>query len=234
MWRLRLRYFSLICFIGLTLLCAEAAAGAEKLSNPSPTADETLTVPLEVFESEARRAGLRVGLQCEQVDLLLEEFRKANRNRLVPFAEWRFAILDSLYRQNVPYAVARGFLSELRTVTEGAIDTGFLSQLRRIDFGDRALQKIEPGVEPPRAIVHPLLPFTDAAREARVQGLIRIRCVVLEDGTVANCMVLRGLGYGMDEAAVLRIQNQWRFEPATRCGKPVPVEANIEIDMRLY
>jgi protein TonB len=32
--------------------------------------------------------------------------------------------------------------------------------------------------------------------------------------------VIKGLGFGLDEAAVAAAK-QWTFKPATRCGKPV-------------
>jgi len=87
---------------------------------------------------------------------------------------------------------------------------------------------------PPRAIFQPLPAYTQAARAARIEGVILLKCVVLDDGTVANCKLERTAGYGLDESALLTIQNQWRFEPARRDGRPVAVEANIEVSMCLY
>jgi Gram-negative bacterial TonB protein C-terminal len=57
---------------------------------------------------------------------------------------------------------------------------------------------------------------------------------VLEDGSLANLKLVRGLGYGLDESAILTIQDRWRFQPGTVDGKPVNVEANIEIKTSGY
>jgi TonB family protein len=54
--------------------------------------------------------------------------------------------------------------------------------------------------------------------------VVLLRCVVLADGTVANLKVERGLGYGLDEMAVMTIQDRWRFQAAMADGKPVAVE----------
>jgi TonB family protein len=37
---------------------------------------------------------------------------------------------------------------------------------------------------------------------------------------------------GLDEKAVEAVQ-KWKFEPATKDGKPVPVELAIEVDFHL-
>jgi len=37
-----------------------------------------------------------------------------------------------------------------------------------------------------------------------------------------------------NEAAILQVQDQWKFEPAVLNGRHLPVEANIEVTFRLY
>ncbi len=45
--------------------------------------------------------------------------------------------------------------------------------------------------------------------------------------------VLRSLGMGLDEKAIEAV-HQWRFEPGTKDGQPVPVEVSMEVSFRLY
>jgi len=76
----------------------------------------------------------------------------------------------------------------------------------------------EPPAKPkPRNIPQPT--YTDAAREAGVEGKVRVELTVDETGRVVNVRVISGLGHGLDEAAVAAVRDA-TFEPAVRCGKP--------------
>jgi protein TonB len=90
------------------------------------------------------------------------------------------------------------------------------------------------GVRAPVPLLQPLPPYTEAARKARVEGLVLLQAVVRKDGTVDSFRVLRGLGYGLDESAINTIATKWRFKPGTLNGTAVDVQANIEISFRLY
>lgn len=63
--------------------------------------------------------------------------------------------------------------------------------------------------------------YTAEGRQANVEGVVKLEVSVDATGHVTNVRVLKGLGYGLDEAAVAAAK-QWTFRPATRCGKPVP------------
>ncbi len=70
--------------------------------------------------------------------------------------------------------------------------------------------------------------FPDAAREAGIEGRVRVEITVDEQGRVAGTRVLQSLGYGCDEAA-LAVARAARFEPATRCGRPVRSTVTVGI-----
>jgi protein TonB len=53
-----------------------------------------------------------------------------------------------------------------------------------------------------------------------VEGKVRVRVSIDENGSVTGVELVSGLGHGLDEAA-LGAARSARFEPATRCGKPV-------------
>jgi protein TonB len=69
----------------------------------------------------------------------------------------------------------------------------------------------------PKTIVRPT--YTEQARAGQIEGAVRVEITVDETGKVIDVKVLRGLGYGLDEAA-LAAAKQMTFEPGTRCGKP--------------
>lgn len=70
----------------------------------------------------------------------------------------------------------------------------------------------------PLAIVRPA--YTDRAREARVQGRLVIELMLDERGEITAAKIVKGLGFGLDEAA-LEAARRLHFSPATRCNRPV-------------
>jgi protein TonB len=77
----------------------------------------------------------------------------------------------------------------------------------------------QPVVRPKRS-VSVQAKYTRDARQAEIEGLVRIEVTVDEGGRVIAARLLSGLGYGLDEAA-LDAARKCVFEPAMLCGKPV-------------
>ncbi len=88
-------------------------------------------------------------------------------------------------------------------------------------------------VSSPVCVYCPQPEFSDEARKARHQGRVLLWAVVDEQGRVRDIRVQQSLGMGLDEEAVRTVQN-WRFTPAERLGKPVPVMMSIQVDFHLY
>jgi protein TonB len=89
----------------------------------------------------------------------------------------------------------------------------------------------DPVIKPKRkSLVTPK--YTLEARQADIEGIIRVEVTVDESGRVASARILSGLGYGLDEAA-LAAAKQCTFEPATQCGKPLPATAVLPFRMQL-
>ena len=75
-------------------------------------------------------------------------------------------------------------------------------------------------VVPPKLKIPVVPKYTMQARQAEIEGVVRVEVTVDETGRVVSARVLSGLGYGLDESA-LDAAKQLVFEPALRCGKPV-------------
>lgn len=75
--------------------------------------------------------------------------------------------------------------------------------------------------------------YTDNARKNNVQGTIRLAVVFSADATIKHILVLKGLGYGLDEEA-LNAARYISFQPATENGKPISVVRTIEYSFSTY
>jgi TonB family protein len=90
------------------------------------------------------------------------------------------------------------------------------------------------GITAPVPVVTPHPEYTASAVRAKIQGAVRVRCVVRPDGACANVTVVRSLDrtYGLDDQAVRAIRD-WRFRPAFRAGTPVATRIDIEMRFAL-
>jgi TonB family protein len=94
--------------------------------------------------------------------------------------------------------------------------------------------KVAQRVTPPKPLFTPLAPYTEDARKAGVEGSVTLNCTIHKDGLVDNCKVMKGLGYGLDEAAVRTVITKWRFEPAIYRGEKIDTPAaGIEMTFKL-
>ena len=66
--------------------------------------------------------------------------------------------------------------------------------------------------------------YSDQARQRRTEGIVTVALRVDERGSVSNSRVVKGLGGGLDENALVAVR-QWRFQPGTTMGRPVAMDA---------
>jgi TonB family protein len=74
--------------------------------------------------------------------------------------------------------------------------------------------------------------YTEAARNAQLEGTVLLNIVINEDGIPEQISVINSLGMGLDESARDCVA-EWRFNPATRGGKPVKSIARVEVNFAL-
>lgn len=96
------------------------------------------------------------------------------------------------------------------------------------DFSDRDPNARATDLSQPMATrkVDPAYP-TQLMRE-NVHGTVILYAVIHADGSVGNVRILRGVDQRLDRYAAEAVQ-QWKFEPATKAGTPVDVEATFQI-----
>ena len=98
-------------------------------------------------------------------------------------------------------------------------------------YSNRRL-RITGEISNPVLITQVLPEYSEEARKARYQGRVVLDTTILEDGSVQVVRVVRGIGFGLDEKAITAVL-QWRFKPARKDGKPVPVALNVEVNFNL-
>jgi TonB family protein len=94
--------------------------------------------------------------------------------------------------------------------------------------------RVGDGVSRPEILSQTTKPvYTELARRARVTGTVIVEAIIDENGDVKDVRVLKGLPMGLSQAAVDAVKT-WRFKPATREGRPVPVyyvlTVNFQVD----
>ena len=106
--------------------------------------------------------------------------------------------------------------------------------VKSVDFSEPALAKAQPVA----AKVSPIAPvaiqskpapvYTEEARRLRVEGDVVVQVVFSATGEIRIVGVVKGLGHGLDEAAVAATR-QIRFTPARRDGQFVDYPATIHV-----
>ena len=78
----------------------------------------------------------------------------------------------------------------------------------------------------------PEFAYPELAREYGVEGRVTVRCVISSSGTVLEANVVKGIGYGCDEAAVKAlVDSQWT--PAIKDGQVVSTSCYVSVDFFL-
>ena len=89
-----------------------------------------------------------------------------------------------------------------------------------------------PDIRPPRLLSKVDANYTPQAKDAKIQGTVKLSLVVDRKGKARDIRVTQGLDPGLDHNAVAAIQ-QWSFEPARKKDRPVDVQAAVEVHYRL-
>ena len=90
----------------------------------------------------------------------------------------------------------------------------------------------EPKLTPVEIISKPNPVYTQEARDLKLEGEVLLQVVFTATGQLRVVRVERGLGHGLDEAAV-RAAQQMRYKPALRDGQPYDSLAIVHVRFQL-
>jgi periplasmic protein TonB len=89
------------------------------------------------------------------------------------------------------------------------------------------------GVIAPKPIYTPDPEYSEKARKKKTNGTVVVAMIVTQEGRVRDVKITKGLDEGLDKQALAAVRT-WKFEPATKDGKPVAVHLNVDVSFRLY
>jgi TonB family protein len=110
-----------------------------------------------------------------------------------------------------------------------------------IDFSLAAAPRVEyddiqntstPRISAPTVIRRVEPQYTTEARQSRATGTVILQAVIQTNGTADILKVVKPLPFGLTESALEAIR-QWKFRPAARNGKEIPMAINIEVGFNL-
>ena len=89
------------------------------------------------------------------------------------------------------------------------------------------------GVTPPKSIYAPNPEYDEAARKAKLNGFVVLSLIVTPEGNAKDVKVTKSLSPGLDQKSIEAV-SKWKFAPATKDGKPVAVELQVQTTFKIY
>jgi TonB family protein len=113
------------------------------------------------------------------------------------------------------------------------ISTGGFGAEQVVHSGPKIAQVDNSAATTPVEITYKPNPvYTDEARQLKLEGEVLLDVSFAANGSLHVNRVVRGLGHGLDEAAVAAA-NKIRFKPALRLGQPVDSTAVVHVTFQL-
>lgn len=124
--------------------------------------------------------------------------------------------------------IATGGKGDGRSNGQGVATGGFGSE--QVVHGGPKIAQADTGAAttPVEITFKPNPVYTDEARSLKLEGEVLLEMSFSANGSLHVNRVVRGLGHGLDEAAV-SAANKIRFKPATRGGQPVDSTAIVHV-----
>lgn len=76
-------------------------------------------------------------------------------------------------------------------------------------------------------------PYPEEAKRAEVEGRVMLRVLVDADGKVIDVKLVKGIGFGCDEAAIKHARTKWKFKPGSRNGVATPMWIPVPVTFQL-
>jgi TonB family protein len=112
------------------------------------------------------------------------------------------------------------------------VSTGGFGSEQVVHGGPKVVADLGAQTTPIEITFKPNPVYTDEARSLKLEGEVLLEVSFAANGTLHVNHVVRGLGHGLDEAAIAAA-NKMRFKPATRGGQPVDSTAVVHVTFQM-
>jgi tetratricopeptide (TPR) repeat protein len=229
---------------GLLERSIEELRKAASMQPPAPISDSyfsqlTLRFVEDIKNDIARHSGsyadghmklARAMMTTQNYDGAVAEAKLAIEQRESFPAAFEFISNVNLMRKNYADSIAilQDFLGRFPTDNHVGPFRGRIAVIRKV----AELPETAVVTNPDSAIKLPEPPklvLTDAAKASKVSGSITVEATFTGAGTIENPVVVQGLGYGLDERAMITVLSL-KYEPAMKDGKPVAVRQKVQLN----
>lgn len=97
---------------------------------------------------------------------------------------------------------------------------------------DQGPMRVGGDIQAPERIHYVQPEYPELARRARLGGVVILEATIDREGRVTDVTVLRGLGLGLDEAAIGAV-SQWMYTPTFYNGRPVEVLLTVTVQFQM-
>lgn len=97
---------------------------------------------------------------------------------------------------------------------------------------DQGPMRVGGEIQAPERINYVAPEYPELARRARLGGVVILEATINREGQVVDVSVLRGLGLGLDEAAVQAV-SQWQYTPTFYNGRPVEILLTVTVQFQI-
>lgn len=115
----------------------------------------------------------------------------------------------------------------------GSVATGGFGSEQVVHVGPKIAQNDGgPATNAVEITYKPQPVYTDEARSLKLEGEVLLEVMFAANGTLHVNRVVRGLGHGLDEAAIAAA-NKMKFKPALRMGQPMDSTAIVHVSFQM-
>ena len=97
---------------------------------------------------------------------------------------------------------------------------------------DQGPMRVGGDIQAPERIHYVAPEYPELARRARLGGIVILQATIDREGAVTDVELLRGLGLGLDEAAIAAV-SQWMYTPTFYNGRPVEILLTVTVQFQL-
>ncbi len=163
-----------------------------------------------------------------------------SKNALDAIRQWRFhpvseggRSVETTYRVQVRFnPLLRQANSDLELESPKPESPNLLSLIKPNQSSGETVHRVtESGMIPPKVIYQPEPKLSEASRKRKDHGTVDISLVVGSDGLPRDLKIMCSSIPDSNQNAIDAVQ-QWKFSPATKDGKPLPVAIEVEVSFK--